>query len=138
MSDVRFIDTTVRDGNQSLWALNMRTDHMLAVAEHIDEAGFESVEFFVTVMFKKLVREQKENAWDWFRLGTQRFKKTPLQAPRRAQAHREDPGLRLRADDPADHGLRHHPDPHLQLLEQLRRVQRGKDRSSRSSAWTRW
>ena len=26
MSDVRFIDTTVRDGNQSLWALNMRTD----------------------------------------------------------------------------------------------------------------
>ena len=71
MSDVRFIDTTVRDGNQSLWALNMRTDAMLAVAEHIDEAGFESVEFFVTVMFKKLVREQKENAWDWFRLGTQ-------------------------------------------------------------------
>ena len=38
MSDVRFIDTTVRDGNQSLWALNMRTDHMLAVAERIDEA----------------------------------------------------------------------------------------------------
>ena len=59
MSDVRFIDTTVRDSNQSLWALNMRTDHMLAVAERIDEAGFESVEFFVTVMFKKLVREQK-------------------------------------------------------------------------------
>ena len=78
MSDVRFIDTTVRDGNQSLWALNMRTDHMLAVAEHIDEAGFESVEFFVTVMFKKLVREQKEkeNAWDWFRLDTQRFTMT--------------------------------------------------------------
>ncbi len=78
MSDVRFIDTTVRDGNQSLWALNMRTDHMLAVAEHIDEAGFESAEFFVTVMFKKLVREQKEDAWDWFRLGTKRFRKTPL------------------------------------------------------------
>ena len=78
MSDVRFIDTTVRDGNQSLWALNMRTDAMLAVAEHIDEAGFESAEFFVTVMFKKLVREQKEDAWDWFRLGTKRFRKTPL------------------------------------------------------------
>ena len=59
MSDVRFIDTTVRDGNQSLWALNMRTDAMLAVAEHIDEAGFESVEFFVTVMFKKLVRSRR-------------------------------------------------------------------------------
>ena len=78
MSDIRFIDTTVRDGNQSLWALNMRTDAMLQAADYIDQAGFEAVEFFVTVQFKKLVRELKEDAWDWFRLGTPRFKKTPL------------------------------------------------------------
>lgn len=78
MSEVRFVDTTVRDGNQSLWALNMKTGAMLEAAESIDRAGFESAEFFVTVMFKKLVREQKEDAWDWFRLGTKRFEKTPL------------------------------------------------------------
>ena len=42
MSDeVRFIDTTVRDGNQSLWALNMRIGAMLPALPHIDEAGFE-------------------------------------------------------------------------------------------------
>ena len=28
-NEVRFIDTTVRDGNQSLWALNMRVGAML-------------------------------------------------------------------------------------------------------------
>jgi len=78
VSDVKFIDTTVRDGNQSLWALNMRTDAMLDAAEYIDQAGFEAAEFFVTVQFKKMVRELKENPWEWLRLGTQRFKKTPL------------------------------------------------------------
>ena len=43
---VRFIDTTVRDGNQSLWALNMKIGSMLPALPHMDEAGFESMEFF--------------------------------------------------------------------------------------------
>jgi oxaloacetate decarboxylase alpha subunit len=78
MAEIRFIDTTLRDGQQSLWALNMKTGMMLAAAEQMDRAGFESAEFFVTVMFRKLVREHKENPWDWVRLGTKRFDKTRL------------------------------------------------------------
>jgi oxaloacetate decarboxylase alpha subunit len=79
MSDeVRFIDTTLRDGNQSLWALNMKTGAMLPAAPHMDEAGFESMEFFLSVIFKKYVREHKENPWYWLREGTRRFKKTRL------------------------------------------------------------
>ena len=79
MSDeVRFIDTTLRDGNQSLWALNMKIGAMLPAAEHMDHAGFESMEFFLSVMFKKYVREHKENPWYWLREGTKRLKKTRL------------------------------------------------------------
>lgn len=78
MSETRFVDTTLRDGQLSLWALGMRTGAMLAIAEQMDRAGFESVEFFVAVMFKKFVREHKENPWDWIRLGTKRFTKTRL------------------------------------------------------------
>lgn len=78
MSEIRFVDTTVRDGPQSLWALGMRTGMMLSIADHMDQAGFESMEFFVTVMFKKFVREHKEDPWDWLRLGSKRFKKTRL------------------------------------------------------------
>ena len=78
MSEVRFIDTTLRDGNQSLWALNMRIGAMLPAAEHMDQAGFESMEFFLGVMFKKYVREHKENPWYWLREGTKRIKKTRL------------------------------------------------------------
>ena len=77
-NEVRFIDTTVRDGNQSLWALNMRIGAMLPAAEHIDHAGYESVEFFLSVMFKKYVREHKENPWFWLKEGTKRIKKTRL------------------------------------------------------------
>ncbi len=78
MSEIRFIDTTLRDGNQSLWALNMRVGAMLPAAEHMDHAGFESMEFFLSVMFKKYVREHKENPWFWLREGTKRLKKTRL------------------------------------------------------------
>ena len=78
MNAIHFVDTTLRDGQQSLWALNMKTGPMLAVGEYLDQAGFESIEFFVTVMFKKYVQEHKENPWDWFRLGTKRFTKTRL------------------------------------------------------------
>jgi oxaloacetate decarboxylase alpha subunit len=77
-NEVRFIDTTLRDGNQSLWALNMKIGAMLPAAEHMDHAGFESMEFFLSVMFKKYVREHKENPWYWLREGTKRFKKTRL------------------------------------------------------------
>jgi oxaloacetate decarboxylase alpha subunit len=78
MSEIRFIDTTVRDGNQSLWALNMRVGAMLPIAGQMDQAGFESMEFFLSVMFKKYVREHKENPWEWIREGTKRIKKTRL------------------------------------------------------------
>ncbi|MGH7931029.1 MAG: hypothetical protein ACREQV_24925, partial [Candidatus Binatia bacterium] len=76
--EVRFIDTTLRDGNQSLWALNMRVGAMLPAAPHMDLAGFESMEFFLSVIFKKYVREHKENPWYWLREGTKRIRKTRL------------------------------------------------------------
>jgi len=78
MSEVRFVDTTLRDGQQSLWAMGMRTAAMLAIAEQMDRAGFESMEFFVSIMIKKYVREHKENPWVWLREGTKRFRRTRL------------------------------------------------------------
>ncbi|HTN72935.1 MAG TPA: hypothetical protein VMO00_17780 [Methylomirabilota bacterium] len=78
MSEVHFVDTTLRDGQQSLWALGMRTGAMLAAAESMDRAGFESLEFFCSSMIKKYVREQKQDPWEWVREGTKRFRRTRL------------------------------------------------------------
>lgn len=78
MPDIHFIDTTLRDGQQSLWALGMKTDVMLAAAAQMDRIGFESMEFFVSIMIKKYVRELKENPWFWLREGVKRFSRTRL------------------------------------------------------------
>jgi oxaloacetate decarboxylase alpha subunit len=78
MNDIHFIDTTLRDGQQSLWALNMKTGAMLGVAAQMDRIGFESMEFFVSIMLKKYVREHKENPWTWLREGIKLFHKTRL------------------------------------------------------------
>ena len=50
MSEIRFIDTTLRDGQQSLWALGMKTAAMLPIASRMDRIGFESMDFFVSIM----------------------------------------------------------------------------------------
>jgi oxaloacetate decarboxylase alpha subunit len=41
---IKFVDTTIRDGHQSLWAENMTTGMMLPVAEAMDRAGFDAIE----------------------------------------------------------------------------------------------
>ena len=78
MSELHIVDTTLRDGQLSLWALGMKTGAMLAIAEQMDRCGFESMEFFGFAGFIKYVREHKENPYDWMRLGAAKFKRTRL------------------------------------------------------------
>ena len=78
MKEIHFVDTTVRDGQLSLWALGMKTGAMLAIAEQMDRGGFESMEFFGFAGYIKMVREHKENPWDWMALGAKKFHRTRL------------------------------------------------------------
>lgn len=78
MSEIRFVDTTLRDGHQSLWAEGMTTGMMLPIAERMDHAGFEAVELISGSHLKKCVRELREDPWERVRLVAQRIRKTPL------------------------------------------------------------
>lgn len=79
MENIRFIDTTLRDGQLSLWAFNMRTGMMLPALKDMDEARFEAIEFFVPVIhLKKMTRDLRENPWQWLKMGAQIAQKTPL------------------------------------------------------------
>ncbi|PZC47346.1 MAG: oxaloacetate decarboxylase, alpha subunit [Chloroflexi bacterium] len=79
MTDIHFIDTTVRDGNQSLWAFNMKTGMMLSVLPHLDEAGFDSIEFYNHgIQIKKLGKDLGEDALEWLKRGTALKTKTEL------------------------------------------------------------
>jgi oxaloacetate decarboxylase (Na+ extruding) subunit alpha len=78
MDGVRFVDTTLRDGHQSLWAENMTTGMMLPVAERLDRAGFDAIELISSSHLKKCVRELKEDPWARVRLMRKRVVRTPL------------------------------------------------------------
>lgn len=78
MTQIRFIDTTLRDGHQSIWAFNMRTGMMLPALENMDEAGFDAMEFFVATLLKKKIQDLNEDPWQWLKLGTERVRNTPL------------------------------------------------------------
>ena len=80
--DIFFVDTTLRDGQLSLWASNMRTAMMLPVAERLDRAGFEAIEVMSSAFYKKCVRDLKDDPWERIRLLAQRIKKTPLRTIR--------------------------------------------------------
>lgn len=80
MNKIHFVDTTLRDGQASLWAENMRTGMMLSVASEMDEVGFRAIELIASSHIKKCVRELREDPWERIRLVAQRIKKTPLRA----------------------------------------------------------
>ena len=78
MNDVKFVDTTLRDGQASLWAENMRTGMMLAVADQLDNAGFQAAELIAASHIKKCVRELREDPFERIRLVAKKMTRTPL------------------------------------------------------------
>jgi len=74
---VQFIDTTFRDGTQSLWASGVRIGMIEAVAESVDRVGFHAVEVPVNGNFlKKLVRDAKEDPFAMARMLAEKMPNT--------------------------------------------------------------
>ncbi|MPZ63531.1 MAG: biotin carboxyl carrier protein [Propionibacteriales bacterium] len=79
MTAIGIVDTTLRDGHQSLWAIKMTTAHMLPAMPDLDTAGFDGMEFTVPqTTFPRALKELHEDPWDWIRLGTQLARNTDL------------------------------------------------------------
>lgn len=95
---VKIMDTTLRDGHQSLIATRMRTDDMLPVLEKLDEIGFYSLEVWGGATFDACLRFLAEDPWERLRKIKARVKKTPLQMLLRGQ---NLVGYRHYADDTA-------------------------------------
>jgi oxaloacetate decarboxylase (Na+ extruding) subunit alpha len=63
MTRIEYIDQTIRDGQQSLWGMNMRPGHILPVAHMIDRAGYKTVDLVGGTLFSVLMREHREDPW---------------------------------------------------------------------------
>jgi oxaloacetate decarboxylase alpha subunit len=80
MSDtVEFIDTTTRDGNQSLWgATGLTTPDVLAIAPVMDRVGYHALDFTSSTHLAVSVRFHRENPWQRIRLVSEAMPNTPL------------------------------------------------------------
>jgi oxaloacetate decarboxylase (Na+ extruding) subunit alpha len=74
---ISIVDTTIRDGQMSLWATRMTTGQILPIAEPLDRAGFDAIEVIGSSFFKKCVRDLREDPWERIRLLRERMD-TPL------------------------------------------------------------
>ena len=79
MSEIKFIDTSLRDGNQSLWdATGLKTSMILSVAPEIDRVGFHAVDFVASTHMQTTVRYHRENPWEKIRLASKAMPNTRL------------------------------------------------------------
>jgi len=76
---IGIIETSLRDGQQSLWATRMTTAMMLPILPVLDRGGFEAVECMGTAVMDSCVRYLKENPWERLRLLREGVPRTPLQ-----------------------------------------------------------
>ena len=82
---VKIMDTTLRDGHQSLWATRMTTEEMLPIAEKMDQVGYWSMEVWGGATFDAPLRFLNEDPWDRLYQLKRRIKKTRLQMLLRGQ-----------------------------------------------------
>ncbi|MEO0073440.1 MAG: acetyl-CoA carboxylase biotin carboxyl carrier protein [candidate division WOR-3 bacterium] len=82
---VRFTDTTLRDGHQSLWATRMRLEDMMPVLENIDRVGYWSLEMWGGATFDVCLRYLNEDPWERLSEIRRVVKNTKLQMLLRGQ-----------------------------------------------------
>jgi oxaloacetate decarboxylase (Na+ extruding) subunit alpha len=76
---IDIVDTTTRDGNQSLWsATGLTTADIVSIAPTIDRVGFHAADFSSSTHMAVAVRFHQEDPWERLRLVSQAMPNTPL------------------------------------------------------------
>jgi oxaloacetate decarboxylase alpha subunit len=76
---VEIVDTTTRDGNQSLWgATGLTTPDVLSIAPTMDRVGFRALDFTSSTHMAVSVRFHREDPWERIRLVSEAMPNTPL------------------------------------------------------------
>jgi pyruvate/oxaloacetate carboxyltransferase/biotin carboxyl carrier protein len=75
---IQFVDQTIRDAQQSLWGLMMRTDMITPIAATMDQVGYRNIATVGSQAFKVQVRNLGENPWERIRQLSTLIKKTPI------------------------------------------------------------
>lgn len=83
--NIRFTETVLRDGQQSLIATRMPIEDMLPILSTLDEAGYHSLEVWGGATFDSCLRFLNEDPWERLRQIRANVKNTKLQMLLRGQ-----------------------------------------------------
>ena len=80
MAEIRLVDVSLRDGNQSLWgATGLRTAHIATIAPLLGRAGFRALDYSSSTAMGVSVRTHREDPWALLRLTRAAMPDTLLQ-----------------------------------------------------------
>lgn len=80
MANIQLIDTSIRDGNQSLWgATGLNTPQILSIAPVIDRVGFRAINFASSTHMGMAIKTHREDPWERIRLTHAAMPNSPLE-----------------------------------------------------------
>lgn len=80
MAEIELVDTSLRDGNQCVWAaLGIDTAKTLTIAAAMDRVGYKAIDFTTSTHMGVAVRYKREDPWERIRLMAAATPRTPLQ-----------------------------------------------------------
>ena len=82
---VKFVETALRDGHQSLFATRMTTDEVLLALKELDQVGYHAIEIWGGATFDACLRFLNEDPWERLRKAKKVCKHTKLQMLFRGQ-----------------------------------------------------
>lgn len=85
MPKIKFMETVLRDGQQSLIATRMPTSDMVPILKTMDEAGYYALEMWGGATFDASLRFLNEDPWERLRTIRKEIKNTKLQMLLRGQ-----------------------------------------------------
>jgi oxaloacetate decarboxylase (Na+ extruding) subunit alpha len=64
---LKIVETSMRDGHQSLMATRLTTDEILSIIPKLDQAGFHAMEVWGGATFDACLRFLNEDPWERLR-----------------------------------------------------------------------
>ena len=64
---VKIVETSVRDGHQSLFATRMNTEEVVSLCKELDNAGYHAIEVWGGATFDSCMRFLNEDPWERLR-----------------------------------------------------------------------
>ncbi len=80
MAEIKLVDVSIRDGNQSLWgATGLNTAQILGIAGAMDRVGFHACDFTSSTTMAVAIRYFQNNPWERIKRMRAAMPRTPLQ-----------------------------------------------------------